>query len=107
MAMTEMTYKGRRIWIDPYVVAHGWQAKAEAWEVGKEGLFKDEIKLPANYTFRTERSAYAFMERITKRGIDRRQEQEGIVNLFALMPDQRKREESLPIYSLRRPGLEA
>jgi len=70
--MTEMTYKGRRIWIDPYVAAQGWQAKAEVWEVSKEGLFKNEIRLPANYYFRNAQSAHAFVERITKRGIDRR-----------------------------------
>ena len=71
MATTE-TYKGRRIWIDPYVAAQGWQAKAEVWEVSEEGLFKDEIRLPANYYFRSARSAHAFVERIAKRGIDRR-----------------------------------
>jgi hypothetical protein len=76
MAATEFTYKGRRIWIDPYVAAQGWQAKAEVWEVGevgKEGLFKDEIRLPANYSFRSAQAAQTFVERITKRGINRRQ----------------------------------
>ena len=72
MATTE-TYKGRRIWIDPYVAAQGWQAKAEVWEVGKERLFKDEIRLPANYYFHSAWSANAFVERMTK-GIDHRQE---------------------------------
>ena len=55
-----------------YVAAQGWQAKAEVWEVSEEGLFKDEIRLPANYYFRSARSAHAFVERIAKRGIDRR-----------------------------------
>jgi len=73
MATTEFTYKGRRIWIDPYVAAQGWQAKAEVWEVGKEGLLKDEIRLPANYSFRSAQAAQTFVERVTKRGIDRRQ----------------------------------
>ena len=73
MATTEFTYKGRRIWIDPYVATQGWQAKAEVWEVGKEGLFKDEIRLPANYSFRSAQAAQTFVERITKRGIDRQQ----------------------------------
>jgi len=73
MATTEFTYKGRRIWIDPYVAMPGWSAKAEVWEVGKEGVLKDEIRLPANYSFRSARAAHAFVERMTKRGIDRRE----------------------------------
>ena len=72
MATIEFTYKGRRIWIDPYVAAQGWQAKAEIWEVGKQGLVKDEIRLPANYYFHSLRAARGFVERMTKRGIDRR-----------------------------------
>ena len=72
MATIEFTYKGRRIWIDPYVAAQGWQAKAEIWEVGKQGVVKDEIRLPANYYFHSLRAARGFVERMTKRGIDRR-----------------------------------
>jgi hypothetical protein len=45
------------------------------WEVGKEGIVKDEIRMPANYYFRGPRAALAFVERMTKRGIERRQEQ--------------------------------
>jgi hypothetical protein len=40
---------------------------------GKEGFGKDESRLPANSSFRSARSAYAFVERMTKRGIDRRE----------------------------------
>ena len=57
MATTEFTYKGRRIWIDPYVAAQGWQVKAEIWEVGKQGLVKDETRLPANYYFHSLQAA--------------------------------------------------
>jgi hypothetical protein len=43
------------------------------WEVGKEGLFKDESKLPANYSFRSAQAALTFVEQMTKRAIDRRE----------------------------------
>jgi hypothetical protein len=72
MARTEVTYKGRRIWIDPYFAVEGWQVKAEVWEVGQGGPVKDEIRLPANYYFRSVRAAQSFVERMTKRRIDRR-----------------------------------
>ena len=71
--MTEFTYKGRRIWIDPYFAMPGWYAKAEVWEVKKEGIRKNEIRLPANYYFHSAEAAQTFVERVTKRGIDRRQ----------------------------------
>ena len=48
MAMTEITYKGRRIWIDPYRVVAGWRVNTEVWETRAEGMVKDEIRLPAN-----------------------------------------------------------
>ena len=86
MAMTEFLYKGRRIWIDSYRTAQGWKVIVELWEVGKEGLFKDEIRLPANVFFRSLRSARTFAERMTKRGIDRRQEQEERVATFTSLP---------------------
>jgi len=76
MAVTEVTYKGRRIWIDLYSAEGGWRVEAEVWEVGKEGMLKEDIRLPANYYFRSPRAALAFIQRMTKRGIDRRQEQE-------------------------------
>ena len=82
MAMIEFIYKGRRIWIDPYRTVEGWRVRVEVWEVGEQGVHKDEIRLPANYFFRSLRSARTFAERMTKRGIDRRQEQEGTVSTF-------------------------
>jgi hypothetical protein len=82
MALLEFTYKGRRIWIDPYRTPQGWRVIVEVWEVGREGTLKDEIRLPANVFFRSLRSARTFAERMTKRGIDRRQEQEETVSTF-------------------------
>ena len=78
MALTEITYKGRRIWIELNHVVGGWRVKAEVWEVGKEGVLKDDIRLPANYSFRSPRAALAFIKRMTQRGIDRRQQQERV-----------------------------
>ena len=86
MAMMEFLYKGRRIWIDSYRTAQGWKVMVELWEVGKEGIFKDEIRLPANVFFRSLRSARKFAERMTKRGIDRRQEQEETASTFPSSP---------------------
>jgi hypothetical protein len=79
MALTEITYKGRRIWIELYSAVGGWRVRAEVWEVGKEGMVKNDIRLPANYYFRSPRGALAFIKRMTQRGIDRRQEQERVV----------------------------
>jgi hypothetical protein len=76
MAVTEITYKGRRIWIDLYFAGKGWRVEAEVWEVGKDGIVKDEIRMPANYYCRSPRAALAFVKRMTQRGIARRQEPE-------------------------------
>jgi hypothetical protein len=54
----------------------GWRVEAEVWEGGKEGMVKEEIRLPANYYLRSPRAALAFVKRRTQRGIDRRQQQE-------------------------------
>lgn len=74
MAMTAMTYRGRRLWIDPYQAGEGWYVKAEIWEAQQGGLVKDQLTLPANYSFRSAKAARAFAERVAKRGIDRRAE---------------------------------
>jgi hypothetical protein len=72
MATTELSYKGRRIWIDPYRVGEGWRVNTEVWETRDGGMVKDEIRLPANCSFRSVRAASAFAERMTKRRSDRR-----------------------------------
>jgi hypothetical protein len=74
MATTELTYKGRRIWIDPYRGVAGWQVNTEIWETREEGVVKEEIRLPANWYLRSLRRASRFAERMAKRGIDRREE---------------------------------
>lgn len=57
---------------DVFLSMLGWQVKAEVWEAGQGGPVKDEIRLPANYYFRSLRAARGFVERMTKREIDRR-----------------------------------
>jgi hypothetical protein len=79
MAVTEITYKGRRIWLDLSFAGKGWRVEAEVWEVGKEGIVKEEIRLPANYYCRSPRAALAFVKRMTQRGIEQRQRQAGAV----------------------------
>lgn len=53
--------------------------KTAVWKVGKEGMVKEDMRLPANYSFHSPRGALAFIRREVEREIDQRQEQERVV----------------------------
>jgi spermidine/putrescine-binding protein len=69
--MAERTYRGRHIWIDPYLSANGWNVRVEVWETEGGTIWKDQLTLPANACFATKDAAHAFAETAVKRWIDR------------------------------------